>query len=209
MSIEVDAQLFLFRPIVGQDFAERMQRAKLQNEPATVPFSHNHLHDLESLWWVTVWMVFYHHFSTTPQSDDKPPFSLSEAASQLALARTLFPPALQSALRQNGLRVPLRDTCLTLPSNKSVIRTYLDVLRLSLITHFQAIESTLPQFIDLTRSEDDIFDEFRTVFLMVKEEFSDVILTFIPDIHARLRVNLKRARAESTNETVGATQKKK
>ena len=194
-----------------QDFAERMQRAKLQNEPATVPFSHNHLHDLESLWWVTVWMVFYHHFSTTSQSDDKPPFSLSEAESQLALARTLFPPVLQSALRQNGLRVPLRDTCLTLPSNKSVIRTYLDVLRLSLITHFQAIESTLPQFIDLTRSQDDIFDEFRTVFLTVKGEFSDVILTFIPDLHVRLRVNLKRARAraESTSETVGVTQKKK
>ena len=83
------------------------------------------------------------------------------------------------------------------------------MLRLSLITHFQAIKVTLPQFIDLTRSQDDIFDEFRTVFLTVKEEFSDVILTFIPDIHARLRVNLKRAQAESTNETVGVTQKKK
>ena len=209
MSIEVDAQLYLFRPIVGEDFAERMQRAKLQNEPATVPFSHNHLHDLESLWWVSVWIVFYHHFSTTSQSGDKPPLSLSEAESQLALARTLFPPVSQSAPRQNSLRVPLRDTCLSLPSNKSVIRTYLDLLRLSLITHFQAIESTLPQSIDLRRSQDEIFDDFRTVFLTVKEEFSDVSLGFIPDIHARLRANLKRARAESTNETVGVTQKKK
>jgi len=56
-------------PLVIQQTDTQNTTSKMQNEPAAVLFSHNHLHDLESLWWVAVWMVFYHHLSKLKQSD--------------------------------------------------------------------------------------------------------------------------------------------
>jgi hypothetical protein len=49
MSIEVAAQEFLF---------PHVEEPTLTEHEGTVPFSHNHLHDLESLWWVAAWVVF-------------------------------------------------------------------------------------------------------------------------------------------------------
>src|SRR5882762_2407921 len=108
MSIEVDARMFLFERNVDLPLAEMIQWSKVPNEP--VLFSHNHLHDLESLWWVAVWMVLYHHFSTTPQSDDELLFDLPEAESQLALAQTFFPP-MSHPTRQNSFQQSLKKTC--------------------------------------------------------------------------------------------------
>ena len=69
----------------------------------------------------------------------------------------------------------------------------------SLIEHYSKVESTLPHFIDLAASQDNIYDDFQETFSCSQE--LDFILTFIPDIHAELRGNLKQPRAESTNDT--------
>jgi hypothetical protein len=56
---------------------------------------------------------------------------------------------------------------------------------------------------------DNIYQKFNKVFATSKEKYSDFGLAFIPDIHAQLRVNLKRVQAESTNDTGVVTQKRK
>jgi len=183
----------------------------MQNQPAEAPFSHNHLHDLESLWWAAVWMAFYNHFSKSQQSDKESLSDLQEADRQLGLARTLFPPFMKSIDRQNGFQThgSFQQACKDLPPNKEAISAPLEVLRRSLVDHYIAVESTLPNFIDSTASKDDIYETFTAAFEFLRQRHSDFTLAYIPDIHAELRTNLKRARAESTNDTGVVTQKRK
>jgi hypothetical protein len=210
MSIEVAEQEYLFRPPLPHpdaSFTEIMQgiqqtgtrnaTSKTQDEPTVVLFSHNHLHDLESLWWVAVWMVFYNHLSKSKQSDECLSTDIRDVDHQLDLARTLFPPILESSRRQNGFQLSFTKRCEGLPSNKKVISGYLEGFRQILVKHYLAIESTFPQFINSSTSKDDIYDDFRTAFIDSRQQYSDFVLAFIPDV----KHNLKRARAESTNDT--------
>ena len=133
MSIEVAAQQFLFGPHDQDDnFTEVMQGAKMpkQNniESAAVPFSYNHVHDLESLWWVAVWVVFYNHFSKSQQSGEEPLSSLLDAQPQLELSRTLFPTYMKSIDRRDGFQRSFLKTCGDLPSSKKAICAYLNAL---------------------------------------------------------------------------------
>src|SRR6267154_3390760 len=108
MSIEVAVQRYLFHPRQSRpsNFIEKVQEIKQlkeraatsteRNQPTIFPFAHNHLHDLESLWWVTVWIVFYNHFSKSQQPDEVPLSNLQEAERQFGLARTLFPSVMKS-----------------------------------------------------------------------------------------------------------------
>ena len=59
MSIEVAARLSLFPPVEPEISETELDSSDDEVSLATrattrVPFSHNHLHDLESLWWVAV-----------------------------------------------------------------------------------------------------------------------------------------------------------
>jgi len=206
MSIEVAEQEYLllhpdasFTGIMQgiQQISTRNATSKTQDEPTVVLFSHNHLHDLESLWWVAVWMVFYNHLSKSKQSDECLSTDIRDVDHQLGLARTLFPPILESSRCQNGFPLSFTKRCEGLPSNKKVICGYLEGLRQILVKHYLAIESTFPQFINLSTSKDDIYDDFRTAFIDSRQQYSDFVLAFIPDV----KHNLKRARAESTNDT--------
>src|ERR1700691_3780472 len=178
MSIEVSAQQFLFTPH-NQDnnFTEVMQGVEMpkQNdiESAAVPFSHNHIHDLESLWWVAVWMVFYNHFSKSQQSSEEPLFSLLDAQRQLELAGTLFPTYMKSIDRRDGFQRSFLKTCGDLPSSKKAICAYLNALRRIIIRNYVLIESKLPQTVDLSASMDDIYQKFNEVFATSKEKYSD------------------------------------
>ena len=90
MSIEVAAQKFLFKtsdPISSGLNFEQLLSAVESDEGMTqtkIPFFHNHLHDLESLWWVAVWVVFYNNFS-----EPNPSFTFRDAEYQFHLARTV------------------------------------------------------------------------------------------------------------------------
>jgi Fungal protein kinase len=214
MSIEVAAHMFLFLPQQStestefQDKLTSIHEKRLTNSKlAKVLFTHNHLHDLESLWWVAVWLVFYNHFRDTQQSNEEPLSDLQDVERQLGLARILFPASIESFRRRDGFQQLFPEICNDLPSNKHTIGSYLDLLRSNLVTHYSKVETTLPQSIDLSASEDDIYDRFRQVFTYSGE--LNYTLTFIPDIHTQLRGNLKRARAVSTNDVGGATQKKR
>jgi hypothetical protein len=196
MSIEVAAQMFLFTPRRSRpsaNFIEKVQEIKQlkeraatnikQDKPAKLPFSHNHLHDLESLWWVAVWIVFYNNFSKSQQPDEEPLSDLQAAQRQLGVARTLFPSVMKC--------------------------TYLEALRTTLVDHYIAIKSTLPKFINSTASEDDIYEEFKEALMTSCKDYSDFVLTFIPHIHAQFKGYLKRPRAESTNDTEVVTQRRR
>jgi tRNA (Thr-GGU) A37 N-methylase len=206
MSIKVAAHIFLFLPQQSTEptkFQHKLRRIQEQisiknNKSAKLPFVHNHLHDLESLWWVAVWVVFYNHLSDTQQSNQAPLSNLQEVEHQLAYTRTLFPSIMGSVGRRDAFQQLFLKVCNELPSNKHTVCSYLDLLQHSLIEHYSKVESMLPHFIDLTASKDDIYDNFRETFSCLQE--LDVILTFILDIHAELRQNLKRPRAESTND---------
>jgi hypothetical protein len=94
MSIEVATQDFLFCPPPRLSLDELNSALDRDGPdkgtaPANVPFSHNHLHDLESLWWVAVWIDFHYHFS---KKETSPSVTLKDAEKQLRLAQTLFPP---------------------------------------------------------------------------------------------------------------------
>ena len=206
MSIEVAVQNFLFRPsntgfnpsdIDG--FFASQGRA-----PTNVPFSHNHLHDLESLWWVAVWMVFYNKFSGGTSSCAGP-FTLQDVQAQLTLAGNLFPPILNSATRRDGFQLSdsFQKACDKLPDNKTAICRGLDFLRRLLISHYNIIEANWPVSVDPNSSNDDIYDNFIRLFSKLKDASHDVNLDYIPDIHAKLlKEEKKRTRSDSATATV-------
>jgi len=213
MSIEVAAQDFLFGPSdPGPSLTELDEflnateqdvgtaRSKLE-----VPFSYNHLHDLESLWWVAVWMVFYNYFSEGTLSRDRPSFTLRDTEARLNLAQTLFPPVFDSITRQLGFRYPTSflNTCERLPGNKKAIYIRLNILRRLLISHYRVIEAGYPLSVDPNSSKDDIYDHFTRLFSTLKTVSHDLVLDFIPDIYAKLskEEDSKRARSESTQST--------
>ena len=202
MSIEVAVQSFLFKPPPSSNatavdqlrMAKKIGKARGLTE---VLFSHNHLHDLESLWWVAVWVVFYNHFS--PSGDQ---FTLRDAEDQLKKARILFPP-MECITRPNAFRdsQSFREACVLHP-NKKRIYFGLNLLRERLIKDYSAIEEGLPLSIRLESSEDDIYDDFAGLFLAMKEVSPDLMLDFIPGIYATLlkEAKSKRSRSESTND---------
>jgi hypothetical protein len=211
MSIEVAAQLFLFYPSSqptlssdNDDFdfnelygAEERDGGMAQT---AVPFIPNHLHDLESLWWVAVWVVFYYYFSegTTPRDRR----TLQDAEDQLNLAKILFPLGSDRASLRDGLQNEgwFKKTCARLPTNKKAASFGLNILRGLLISHYKAIEANYP-LIEPKASKDNIYDKFTKTFLGIKSESQDVVLDSIREIHAELsRPEKGRRRSESTAE---------
>ena len=72
MSIEVAAHKYLFLPSNSQDscaeeFEVLVKESITIMQRGKVPWVYNHLHNLELLWWVVVWIMFYNHF----QDSDK------------------------------------------------------------------------------------------------------------------------------------------
>ena len=205
MSIEVAAQLFLFAPRskASSTINEESFSAWEQEEgvaPTEMPFFHNHLHDLESLWWVAVWVVFHNHIS-----EAEPSFTLPDAKRRLDQTRKLFPPTSDNTTRRNGFQTQaFLKTCAGLPNDRKAIYKSLDHLRHFLIDDYESIEARYP-FIDLNASQVDIYGMFTKIFTTIKTHSDGLVLYSIPAIYATL-LNPKRPRSESTNDT-GVVQK--
>jgi len=225
ISIEVDSQKYQFPPCEQglkftsiDDYIRAMKERELRGEVTarkTVPFFHNHLHDLESLWWVAVWVVVYNYFSEGTPSRDRPIYTLQDARDQLILAQKLFPPRLDSLTRRDAFQAVgwFQRMCKPLPNNKAVIRFRLDLLREFLISHYMKMEAGYPQSVDLNTS-DDIYEGFTRVFSISKTDSHGLVLDFIPAIYEKLseeeerskQERSKRPRSESTDDT-GVSQK--
>jgi len=216
MSIEVSAQLFLFppdEPSEPGDFDARLARQIEQKNPITedprpgVPFIHTHLHDLESLWWVAVWIVFYNEFRIPQQPNEAAVSDLKDVERQLAAARTLFPPIMESTRRRDGFQLRFHKICEGLPSSKATVCTSFDLLRRDLIQGHRNVQAMLPHSIDLDAIDDHIYNNFGRAFQLLQAlKFT---LAFIPDFYAELRGKLKRLRAESANDIGVVAQKRR
>ena len=203
MSIEAAAQMFLFAPRAKSSFDEESYSAWEQERGLArteIPFFHNHLHDLESLWWVAVWVVFHNHIS-----EAEPSFTLPDAKRRLDQTRKLFPPTSDNTTRRNGFQTQaFLKTCAGLPNDRKAIYKSLDHLRHFLIDDYESIEARYPS-IDLNASQVDIYGMFTKIFTTIKTHSDGLVLHSIPAIYATL-LNPKRPRSESTNDT-GVVQK--
>jgi hypothetical protein len=163
------------------------------------PFCHNHLHDLESLWWVAVWVVFYNYFSKGTPTRDRPSFTLRDSEDQLNLAKGLFPPLLEILSRRDGFQIAarFRRICNQLPPNKRIAHVGLDFLRGLLIGHYGVIEAKHYPLVDPNASSDNIYDGFTEVFSRLKSEYHNVVLDYIPDIYAKLSMGEDQPEASS------------
>ena len=195
MSIEVSAQEFLFSPPRGStrnnlDEFKRLcalEEAGPDLEPAwtKVPFSHNHLHDLESLWWVTAWVAFHNDFFPKGK---KSLITLEDAKKQLGLAQTLFPPVSGMSTRQNGFQntVMFQKAYQQLGPEKGGICLCLSLTRQDLIDHYRTIEANLPESVDPEKSDNDIYDTFADIFSDLADESKGLELKPIAVIHNQL-----------------------
>ena len=219
MSIETAAHQFLFNSsddssepvepsLTFKQLRIAMQLGEKMAQPET-PFFHNHLHDLESLWWIAVWVVFYNNFS-----EPEPSYKLLDAAHRLGTAQKLFPPTLDHTTRRDAFQLHsklhsrFRKICDELPHKKEDIYYNLDLLRRFLINNYKAVEAGYPPSINLDASNNDIYKFFTEGFLDLQTLSDGLVLHSVPKIYAKLlkAENLKRPRSESTND-IGVSQK--
>jgi hypothetical protein len=208
MSIEVSLQEVLFIPHRPRgSITDLLQETATKKDLTEAPFSQNHLHDLESLWWVAVWIVFYNYILPATPSDDCLPFRLEDVGKHLKLAGRIFPSTLDDTKRRDCFQKSFLAKCDGLPENKTPMCNVLDALRLTLIDQYRIIESTLPQSFDLNSSTDDIYEDFKTGFSHSLTPCRNLELDFIQTIYVKLlNENENAGRSESTNDT-GVAQK--
>ncbi|KAI5993501.1 hypothetical protein EDD15DRAFT_897434 [Pisolithus albus] len=101
MACEVEAQNYLFQPRGGK----RRREGEPCGEDSNLPFRFNPLHDMESLWWIATWTLYYH----VDQKGGRP------SSEQITQFHKLFPGRLDSASRTNAFLVPLK--CKVLPAS--------------------------------------------------------------------------------------------
>ena len=192
MSIEVAAQRFLFLP--GPPGVLHFQPDTRETQDINgVPWTHNYLHDLESLWWVTVWMVTFNDFSTS----EKLPTDLSEVENQLMEARKFFPLSLESTTRSYFFTVSSSMMHHNELSLKASTFWFLDRLRQNLLWWYREVESTLPLSVNLDACDDSLYSMFMDAFNTMLQNTPNYSLVFLPGVYEKLRKNLKRPRAES------------
>ena len=208
MSIEVAAQEFLFSPsrTVGNiaEFNKKVSAIRVRRGVgkalSKVPFSHNHLHDLESLWWVAAWVAFYNDFFAT---ETLSPLTLEDAKKWLDLARNLFPPVPGMSTRLNGFQNAgsFEAKCQQLGPEKELIALGLDVIREHLIEQYKDIEARLPESVNPEESGDDIYDIFANVFSSLADDSKGLELKPIAVIHNQLlKEEMKNQRSGSIND---------
>jgi hypothetical protein len=158
-------------------------------QPAIAPFAHNHLHDLESWWWVVVWIIYFNQFCNLEKREETP--SLEELSHQLMLTRQLFPlaPGLDSCLA--SLQASFQSAYLELPHSKHLLCFCLDALRRILLKHYVAIERTLPHSITLTESGYDIYDDFMELLVDIPNSELAFNLGSLICMHEKVRGLLK------------------
>ena len=205
MSIEVAAQKFLFSPFcLGSTVRNIADFDSTTNVLGTtwseVPFSHNHLHDLESLWWVTAWVAFHYDFLATGM---KSLITLEDAKKRLDLAQTLFPPVSGILTRRDGFQdvEEFEALCQQLGPEKDLICRGLGFTREHLIDQFIVIEAKLPESVNPEESGDDIYDKFADIFSNLAGRYIGLELKRIAVIHNELlKKEMKHQRSESMDD---------
>jgi hypothetical protein len=82
MSVEIESLSYHYLPLIAQT----LNVSDLEPEEPDLPFRYNPLHDVESIWWVGVWLLFCHRDTATMAEA-----SLEDAQAQLLHVQKLFP----------------------------------------------------------------------------------------------------------------------
>jgi hypothetical protein len=183
MSIEVSMGHYLFRPPVTASLLDDAMRkctegVETDDVPA-VPFRHNHLHNLESWWWVTVWIVLFNQFCPTQQPVENP--DLPDLISQLMLPGKLFPD-MGGDSRYATFLESFVNTYAQLPVSKHPLCKRLDLLRQVLLIHYSAVEATWPDSITLSASTNQIYWQFKALLVDAPKSCLDFTLRFLPAV---------------------------
>lgn len=211
MSVEIAVMNYLFLPKrlapTSDEFLASYSSSSIGFGNFGGPkFFHNPLHDLESLWWVAVWILFYHHLS---KPGDQAP-DLEYVIGQLQSAETLFPRLPEDVLRHYIFQHYFEEYSQKLSPNKRATGNRLDLLRIKLLKNYYFIEASLPtNKIDWLQSNKKIYSQFIKSFSRRQPAVAGYHLHSFLEIEATLKsLRLKRSREESTTDTGGAKKKK-
>ena len=153
MAVEAAAQLYLFPPT-----CQTLTAIGEQRDPKRRKIHQycglNHLHDLESLWWVAAWIIFNNGFSRPEDCLD----NLEETSNKTRL---------------NLLHYHRRDSFTTtflgmvdhVPDPQNEISYERDYLRELLLEQYWEVKSKLPLSINLDASDNSIYSHFKTTFV--------------------------------------------
>ncbi|KAI5115422.1 hypothetical protein M0805_004009, partial [Coniferiporia weirii] len=121
--------------------AKPFQVSGLDDEPAAPPLSYNCLHDMESVWWAAIWMLFLHE-----DSSEKSERTEADRIQQAETANELFPRQMIFDKRVLFLisRYTFKERTRCLPQSFQKIIAHPFSLRGALRTRYIQAEATLP-----------------------------------------------------------------
>jgi hypothetical protein len=137
MAIEVDSQDYLFCPrreTIGPNFT-------LQATPRLPQFRSNGLHDLESAWWIAVFILFCHRDKSEEEQWLEP--ETKQADEQLLVVQQMFPRVLGSTSRYKifSERNIFSDAVNLLPSRFIKAGLKLNTARYLLVERYEQAEA--------------------------------------------------------------------
>ncbi|OCB90616.1 hypothetical protein A7U60_g2134 [Sanghuangporus baumii] len=210
VAVEAAGRIYTYLPEEDDDELEAELRAMVEGRMADIrlketterstPFFHNDLHDLESLWWIAVWVLF----SSCPVSDDGTVNAEdSERDEQREAASSMLFPSVELR-RERRLFLQSKDAFYTrtawMPDRFRSIKVVLNTLRRSIVRKYSKFEADYPDFRDDALGE--AHDEFLKHLGRCKELASGVMLTPYISITRRLRLRNVEGLGKSQASTV-------
>ncbi|KAF8969579.1 hypothetical protein BDZ97DRAFT_1794033 [Flammula alnicola] len=187
IAIEVSEQGYLFQTTAWS-----------REDSVQPPLVHNPLHDLESVWWVVVWCLFWNAVDKT-SGDPAFPQSEDQITEQMVLAERIFPQHRSQRLsifHNNRVFVKYWSAFMEV---QQVFAGYADAARAILTDAYRAAELTLPKCIDY-KAFTDIHERFARPFELAMEKCEDCRLRSLLEVHDICRRDNKRKRGEEDEE---------
>jgi hypothetical protein len=197
MSVEVELQHYSFMPKPAEI---DLFKLKVASRLPAVTFRYNPLHDLESLWWIAVWMMFNHRTEREPSSEDE--------ESQSRYAERLFPRIIDGSGRLDALKnhVVFLNMLLCLPEAFYTAASKLESIRQALVQHYYLAEGDTEINEAAFR---DIHELFLKEFSLAKGAVGDVQLRPLTKIHTLKRLRQNSVAAGGTSPTPNRTKRTK
>jgi hypothetical protein len=200
MSVEVELQHYSFMPKPAEiDLFKLKVASRL---PALI-FRYNPLHDLESLWWIAVWMMFTHRDDRVEQEP-----SNEDEESQSRYAERLFPRIINGSGRLDALKnhVVFLNMLLCLPEAFYAAASKLESIRQTLVEHYYLVEGG-------TEINEAAFGTIHELFLkefsLAKSAVGVIQLRPLTQIYTLKRSRQNSAAAGSTSPTPNRTKRTK
>ncbi|KAI5117344.1 hypothetical protein M0805_006243 [Coniferiporia weirii] len=197
MAVEVVSRKYAFEPNRDDEdsiFDEAARGPPGKNNEWTDPgkgFYHNRFHDLESIWWIPVWMLFFHDNKACPVTDDV------TRAIRKSQMQELFPRNLNTTERGyclQGKSVFTKATECLSSSFWKIIKS-LDGIRVSLRRAYERAEVNTPEI--KTDGYGELVNSYRKGFDLCLEGAKGI--TLIPIYNSSLKRKATDAPSSTNN----------